>query len=71
MTAGSQHLVLCAHVGILTLAPEKLARDVELLAPHNDNLLAVEKLLRDGAGQAAEQVALAIDDNNRLESAHV
>lgn len=46
-----------------TLRPEEFAGDVELLAAHHDDLLAVEQLLRDGAGQATEKVALAVNDN--------
>lgn len=49
-------------MGRRTLRAEKLARDVEGLAAHNDNLLAVEQLLGDGAGEATEQVPLAVDD---------
>lgn len=47
-----------------TLGAEELAGDVEGLAAHNDNLLAVEQLFGDGAGEATEQVALAVDDLN-------
>lgn len=50
-------------IGKRTLRPEELARDVEGLASDNDNLLTVQKLLRDGAGETAEQVSLAINDN--------
>lgn len=50
-------------VGRRTLRAEELARDVELLAADNNNLLAVQKLLGDSGGQAAEKVALAVDDN--------
>ena len=45
-----------------TLRAEELSRDVEGFAAHNNDLLAVEQLLRDRAGQATEQVALAVDD---------
>lgn len=44
-----------------TLRAEELARDVQSLAADNDNLLAVEELLGNDAGQTAQQVALAID----------
>ena len=46
-----------------TLSAEELARDVEGLAADDDNLLAAKELLGDNAGQAAKQVALAIDHN--------
>jgi hypothetical protein len=49
-------------VGERTLGAEELARDVEGLATHNDNLLSVKQLLGDGAGKATEQVPLAVDD---------
>lgn len=50
--------------GRRTLGAEELSRDVKGLAAHNDNLLSVEQLLSDGAGEATEQVALAVDDLN-------
>ena len=46
-----------------TLGAEELSRDVEGLAADDDNLLAVQELLGDGAGQATEQVSLAVDDD--------
>lgn len=49
-----------------TLGAEELARDVEGLAAHNNNLLAIEELLGDGAGEATEQVPLAVDDLGAL-----
>jgi len=51
-------------VGRRTLCAEELAGDVQGLAAHNDDLLAVEQLLGDGAGEATEQVPLAVDDLN-------
>jgi len=50
-------------VGRRTLSAEELAGDVELLAADDDDLLAVQQLLGDGGRQAAEEVALAVDDN--------
>jgi hypothetical protein len=44
-----------------TLRAEELAGDVEGFAADDDDLLAAEELLGDDAGQAAKQVALAID----------
>ena len=55
---------LALRVDRRTLGAEELAGDVEGLAAHNDDLLAVEQLLGDGAGEATEQVALAVDDLN-------
>lgn len=45
-----------------TLCAEELARDVEGLAAHYNNLLAAQKLLGDRTGQTAEQVALRINN---------
>lgn len=53
---------LALRVDRRTLGAEELAGDVEGLAAHNDDLLAVKQLLSDGAGEATEQVALAVDD---------
>jgi hypothetical protein len=47
--------------GRRTLSAEELSGDVEGFAAHNNDLLALEKLLSDGGGQATEEVALAID----------
>ena len=46
-----------------TLSPEELARDVEGLASHDDDLLAVQELLGHDRGEAAKEMALAIDDD--------
>jgi hypothetical protein len=48
--------------GRRTLRAEELAGDVQGLASHNDDLLAVEQLLGDRGGQATEKVPLAVDD---------
>lgn len=45
------------------LVAEETARDVDLLAPDDDNLLAVENLLRDNRSKATEKMALAVNDN--------
>ena len=45
-----------------TLRAEELAGDVQCLTSHDDDLLAVEQLLGDSAGEATEQVPLAVDD---------
>jgi hypothetical protein len=46
-----------------TLRTEELSRDVEGFTSHNDDLLAFKELLGHGAGKAAEQMALAIDND--------
>lgn len=53
-------------MGERTLCAEELARDVKSLTSHDDDLLTVEELLGDGAGEATEQVALAVDDLGAL-----
>lgn len=52
--------------GRRTLRAEELAGDVQGLASHNDDLLAVEQLLGDRGGQATEKVTLAVDDLRRV-----
>jgi hypothetical protein len=51
-------VVRSADSGRRTLGPEELAGDVEGLAADDDDLLTVQELLGDGAGEAAQQVAL-------------
>ena len=45
------------------LVAEEAAGNVDLLAPDDNNLLAVEDLLRDNRSKTAEKMALAINDN--------
>lgn len=54
--------------GERTLRAEELAGDVESLTSHNDDLLAVEQLLGNSAGQATKEVSLAVD--NDLSQSH-
>ena len=49
--------------GFKHLVAEEAARNVDLLAPDDDNLLAVENLLRDNRSEATKKMALAVDDN--------
>jgi hypothetical protein len=44
-----------------TLRTEELSRDVQGLASHNYDLLAIEQLLRNSDGQPTKEVTLAID----------
>jgi hypothetical protein len=46
-----------------TLCSEELAGDVELFATDDDDLLAVEQLFGDGAGETAKEVAFAVHHN--------
>jgi len=49
--------------GRRTFRSKEFARDVQFFASNNDNLLAVQQLLGNNAGQPAKQMALAIDDD--------
>ena len=51
-----------------TLSTEEFARDVEGLASDHDDLLAVQELLCDSAGETTEEMALAVNDNLHGES---
>lgn len=46
-----------------TFRSEEFARDVESFASHYHDLLTVEQLLGHGAGQAAQEMSLAINDD--------
>jgi len=48
---------------IRTLSAKELPRDVQRFTADNDDLLAIEELLRNDAGEAAQQVTLAVDNN--------
>ena len=53
------------------LVAEEAARDVNLLAPDDDNLLAVQNLLRHDRRKPSEEMALAINnDGGRGEGGH-
>ena len=45
------------------LVAEETAGDVDLLAPDDDNLLAIEDLLRDNRREATQKMALAVNDD--------
>lgn len=49
-----------------TFRPEELARYVQRFTSHHHNLLPVQQLFGDRAGQTTEKVSLAIDDNLRF-----
>ena len=54
-------MVLFGGLEVRTLRSEELAGDVEGFAADDDDFLAVEQLFGDGAGEAAEEVAFAVD----------
>ena len=54
-----------------TLRSEELAGDVERFAADDDDLLAIEQLFGDGAGETAEEVSFAVHhDLSRISSVH-
>ena len=54
------------HAGRRTLRAEELAGDIEGLASNDDDLLPVQKLFGDCAGETTEQVTLAVNDNLQI-----
>ena len=53
------------------LVAEEATRNVNLLTPHNDNLLPAQNLLGDNGCKPAQKMALAInDDGARGEGGH-
>mmetsp|Transcript_9102 Transcript_9102/g.20621 ORF Transcript_9102/g.20621 Transcript_9102/m.20621 type:complete len:214 (-) Transcript_9102:22-663(-) len=59
--------VLAPEVRVLQLVAVERARDVDVLRAHADHVLAVEQLLAERRGQAAQQVAAAVHDDLLLE----
>lgn len=53
---------------VRTLRAEELARDVEGFTSHDDDLLAIQQLLGDSAGQATKEVSLAVNHDLSLVS---
>jgi hypothetical protein len=53
---------------LLTLVAEEAARNIELFAADNDNLLSVEGLLSNNRSETTEKVTLAVDDNDLFQS---
>ena len=46
-----------------TFCAEEFSRDVQSFTSNEDNLLTIEQLLCDSAGQSPQEVSLAIDDH--------
>lgn len=68
---GVDNVALVKEIVVAQLVAEETARDIDLLAPNNNNLLARESLFGNDGGQATEKVALAINhDGRRRESGH-
>ena len=60
----SSHSFAAVGMGLKrTLRTEELSGDVQGLASHNNDLLAVEELLSHSAGQPTKEVTLAIDSD--------
>ena len=50
-----------------TLVAEEAARDVELLATDNDDLLTVQSLLGNDGSETTKKMALAVNDDHLLQ----
>ncbi|KAH3658858.1 hypothetical protein OGATHE_006584 [Ogataea polymorpha] len=70
-SVGVESSSLSQVVVVLQFVSEEFTRDVESLTSHNDNLLAVEKLLGNSGGQSSQQVSFSVNDNNLLKRAHL
>ena len=53
----------CFESGATYLVAEEAAGNVDLLAPNDNNLLAVEDLLRDNRSKTTKKMALAVNDD--------
>lgn len=63
-TAGLNVASLPQEVEVLQLVTVEVARDVDLLAPHDDDLLPVEDELSHDGGETPEHVGPAVNDNS-------
>ena len=63
-TAGLDVTSLPQEVEVLQLVTVEVAGDVDLLAPHDHDLLPVEDELGDDGGQTPEHVGPAVNDNS-------
>jgi len=68
--AGVDNVSFVEEVVVSQLVAEETATNVDFFTTNDDNLLAGEDLLRDDGCESAEEVALAIDDDNWLEGRH-
>ena len=62
-TAGLDVAPLPQEVEVLQLVTVEVSGDVDLLTPHDDDLLPVEDELGDNGGQTPEHVGAAVNDN--------
>jgi hypothetical protein len=46
-----------------TFCAKKLSGNIQRLAPYNNDLLAIENLLGDDAGQTTEEMAFGVNDD--------
>lgn len=63
-TAGLDVAPLPQEVEVLQLVTVEVSGDVDLLAPHDDDLLPVEDELGDDGGQTPKHVGAAVNDNS-------
>lgn len=62
--AGVDVASLSLEVPVLELGTKVLARDVDALAAHNNDVLAVQDLLGDNGGEATEEVTTTVDNKS-------
>lgn len=68
---GVDNVALVKEVVVAQLVAEETARDIDLFAPHNNNLLSGKDLFGNDGGQATKKVTLSIDhDGRRRECGH-
>ncbi|KAH3663715.1 hypothetical protein OGAPHI_005116 [Ogataea philodendri] len=70
-SGGVESSSLSQVIVVLQLVSEEFTRDVESLASHNNDLLAVEKFLGDGGCQSSQQMSFSVNHDNLLERAHL
>jgi len=70
-SSGIHNVAFVKEVVVAKLVSEEAAGNVDLLAPHDRNLLTGQNLLGDDRGQPTEEMTLAIDDDwRRRECGH-
>ena len=63
-TAGVGVVAELAEVGVLDLVADKGARNADLIATNDDDLLAGKELLGNDRGKATKEVVAAVDNDS-------
>ena len=63
-TAGVGVVAELAEVGVLDLVADERARNADLIATNDDDLLAGKKLLGNDRGKATKKVVAAVDNDS-------